>query len=122
MQRGGVLRRRTEFREPNLVDNAETVAKFTLKVSVEDPAKSVDLDTYLGQIADIKVRHDFTQLFRTAQPTLLHVVPARRYDARKLFTAIEGMTEQWFNSRCDAVTVEIHKPDGQLQVLVKEKG
>jgi hypothetical protein len=99
----------------------EEVAKFTLKVSVEDSAKSVDLNTYLEKIADIKVRQDFKHLFKTAHPTLLYVVPEGRYDAGKLFTAIEGMTEQWFNSRRDAVTVEIHKPDGRLQVLVREK-
>jgi hypothetical protein len=104
------------------VTEFDPLAKFTVKVCVEDPATSVDLSAYLEQIANVKVHEHFAEILTNAPATLLYVVPEREYDDSKLFTAIEGMTEQWFNSRCDAVTVEIRKPDGHLQVLARERG
>src|SRR6476620_12683760 len=100
----------------------ESAAKFTLKVSVGDPTKPVDLNTILEQIGNVKVYENLPEIPINTEPTLLFVVPEGDFDASKIFTAIERRTEEWFESRSDAVTVEVHKPDGHLQVLAKKKG
>jgi len=79
--------------------DVDSAAKYTLKVMVEDVTKPIDLNTSLESIPDVKV-----------------------YDVSKLFTSIEAQTRNWLDSRSDPVTVEVHRPDGHLQVLAKSAG
>jgi len=40
----------------------ESAAKFTLKVTVEDPTKPVDLNTFLQQIGHVKVYENLSEI------------------------------------------------------------
>ena len=62
----------------------ESAAKFTLKVSVGDPTKPVDLNTILEQIGNVKVYENLPEIPINTEPTLLFVVPEGDFDAKYL--------------------------------------
>jgi hypothetical protein len=97
----------------------ESTVQFILKVSVEDPSKPVDLDTFLSSIPHVHVTQTFAQIPPTTESILVFVEPQGEFNASALFTVIEDRTQKWCESRPDTVTVEIHKPDGHFQVVVK---
>ena len=82
----------------------ESGAKFTLKVTVEDLPGPFDLNPFLEQIGNIKVYENLPEIPVYTEPPLLFVVPKGEFNASKIFTAIERRTEEWFESRSDAVT------------------
>jgi hypothetical protein len=102
--------------------DVDSAAKYTLKVTVEDVTRPVDLITFLQELPSVKVYEGVSEAAIDAAPVLLYVVPEGGYEVGKLFTAIEDKTEKWFESRTDTVTVEVHRPDGHLQVLAKSAG
>ena len=102
--------------------DVDSAAKYTLKVMVEDVTKPIDLNTSLESIPDVKVYEGVSETAIPTAPILIYVVPEGEYDVSKLFTSIEAQTRNWLDSRSDPVTVEVHRPDGHLQVLAKSAG
>jgi hypothetical protein len=96
-------------------------AQFVLQVIVQDLSKSAtDIGAILKtNIPNVQVSYTLPRTPVDDEPTLVFVAPEGDYDASKLFTVIEQNIEKWFESRADAVTVEVRKPDGHVQVLAK---
>ena len=102
--------------------DVDSAAKYTLKVTIEGATRPLDLIKFLQRIRNVKVYEGISEIAIPIAPILLYVVPEGEYDVSKLFTTIESETEKWFDTRPDAVTVEVHRPDGHLQVLAKSAG
>jgi hypothetical protein len=101
------------------MSDIESADKFTVKVMVEDTTKPVDLNEFLSSIPNASVYEGVSETANPAAPVLLYVVPAGKNEPGRMFDIIEDKTREWLNSRSDTVTVEVHRPDGHLQVLAK---
>lgn len=104
------------------MSGADSSPRYTLKVTVEERSNPADLATFLRAIPNVKVFIASPADPFHREPQVLFVFPEGDYNVSELFRAIEGRIEQWFTWRTDTVTVEVHRPDGHLQVLAKQKG
>jgi hypothetical protein len=94
-------------------------AKYSLTVTCEEWSPA-DLPTFLRAIPHVKVVEALPKQ-GILSPLEISVFPEGEFEEDELFRIIERQVENWFRWRTDAVTVEIHKPDGHLQVLVRQK-